>query len=177
MNPFTSSGVLTYAVAASAYDWRQRRIPNWLSATGLLAALAFAPAEPDVGLSGAVLGGLFGFGFFLLPFARGAIGGGDVKFATVCGTWLGPRLGLHALTIGTVLGLMFALALAARAGQFRAVLQRSGRMLWLVSASQSTSALPVVTDHGQHVLIPYAVPLGMGVIATVVLSQHGWLLL
>jgi prepilin peptidase CpaA len=84
-----------FLLVASALDFGWRRVPNWLT-VGLLcyglAARALAGGLPSAGWG--LLGALVGLGMLLLPFARGWIGGGDVKLLAACGGWLGP---LHTL--------------------------------------------------------------------------------
>lgn len=93
-------------------DYRRLLIPNrlclglfvlygaWLPVSGL--ALA------DIGWSAACGAGLFVFGTFL--FARGMIGGGDVKLMSVVALWAGPGLFLDFLFLTTFAGGLLALA-------------------------------------------------------------------
>jgi prepilin peptidase CpaA len=99
---------------AAWFDVRVRRIPNALTVTGLVVALALrALVGPD-----ALLAGVAGAGLALLvalpPFALRALGGGDVKLLAAVGGFMGPGLLPGALLVIAVLGGALALCEAAR---------------------------------------------------------------
>lgn len=102
-------------------DYEHRRVLNNLLApvAVLVFLLSFAPATPNPWQ--ALLGGLVGFGLFLLLalLQRGAMGAGDVKLAGVIGLMIGYPDVLSALVIGTLLGGVAALVLllSRRAGR------------------------------------------------------------
>lgn len=76
----------------AAYDFRQRRVPNWLVLSGAflaLATLALGTAPIEHNWTVALLGAGLGFGFLLLFYAVGVMGAGDVKFAGALGLWVG----------------------------------------------------------------------------------------
>lgn len=83
-------------LVGSWLDATQRRLPNWLSAWGLLAGLAVAFVTgglDEVGSHGlnalvALLGGM-------ALFALGMIGGGDAKFYAGLAAWFPLSLGLN----------------------------------------------------------------------------------
>jgi len=177
MSLLTNVGVLGYAALATGFDLRERRIPNWLSGLGLAGALAAAPTDAGIGLPAALFGAGLGLGALFIPFTLGAVGGGDVKFAAVAGAWLGPRVALNALLLGSALGLFAALGFAAAAGRAAAALASAGRLLWLFAASPSLSTLPAAPAAEEQLApIPYAVPLAAGVAAAVLLADRGLLL-
>ncbi|MNK87205.1 Type IV leader peptidase family protein [compost metagenome] len=83
---------LLWLLLVAAYDFQQRRVPNWLVVIGtLLAATALVSGTGPLGLDwkAALLGGAAGFGFLLLFYATGLMGAGDVKFGAVLGLWVG----------------------------------------------------------------------------------------
>ncbi|HUM05553.1 MAG TPA: A24 family peptidase [Terriglobales bacterium] len=94
--------VLT-AVVAGSLDWRYRRIPNWLTVSGLAAGIAVNSAIFGwSGLKASWLGAALGLGI-LLPFVLiRALGAGDWKLAGALGACLGPR-DLLAVLVGTIL--------------------------------------------------------------------------
>jgi prepilin peptidase CpaA len=172
-----AGGLTAYAIAATCWDVAEQRIPNWLSGVALLTALPLAAADGGIGLRAALGGLALGGGALLLPFVLGAVGAGDVKFAAVAGAWLGPHLGLHALLLGTTVGLFVALGAAALAGRAGEAITGSARMVWLAASTLSLTALP---PHERAVTpispIPYAAPLAAGVLGAVLLDRQGWLL-
>ena len=91
------------AMGAGVLDWRYRRIPNWLTVSGLAAGVAVNTILYRwPGLKAALLGTLLGLGL-LLPFVLvRSLGAGDWKLAGALGACLGPRQLLSVL-IGTIL--------------------------------------------------------------------------
>ncbi|GMU39279.1 MAG: prepilin peptidase [Chloroflexota bacterium] len=87
----------------AAIDLRTRRIPNWLTATAMLVAIAVAAASGD--LLAAVAGGALAFtiGVMIASVARGAFGGGDVKLMAYAGAATG---------LGGVVPFLFWMSLA-----------------------------------------------------------------
>ena len=178
MNGLACILVSLYAVLATCWDVRQRRIPNWLSGLSLVAALPAAIADGGIGVLAAGQGFALGAGAMLVPFMLGAVGGGDVKFVAVAGAWLGPRVGLNAILLGTVLGLFAALGAAAAAGRFGEALSGAARLVWLAAAGLSLTQLPPSDQATGHVApIPYAAPLAAGVLGAVLLAHTNRLLI
>jgi len=172
-----TGALLLYVGLAVLWDVRERRIPNWLSGTWLLVALPSATLDEGIGLPAALAGLCLAGAALLGPYLAGAVGAGDLKFAAVAGAWLGPRLALNALLFGMAIGLLVALGAAATVGRAGAAVRASARLLWLLGAAGSAAPLtPGVASAEPLAPIPYAVPLGAGVVAAVLLAPHGWLL-
>ena len=81
---------LTIATVGAVKDALGRRIPNWLTYSGLIAALLVRIvlggwAELRGGLAGMLIAG----GIFFLLFLLGGMGGGDVKLMAAVGAWVG----------------------------------------------------------------------------------------
>ncbi len=91
------------ATVAGVFDWRYRRIPNWLTVSGMATGVAVnAILFRWPGLKAALLGTLLALGL-LLPFVwLRSLGAGDWKLAGALGACLGPRQ-LLAVLMGTVL--------------------------------------------------------------------------
>src|ERR1700675_1574413 len=91
------------AIGAGVLDWRYRRIPNWLTVSGLAAGVAVNTILYRwPGLKTALLGTILGLGL-LLPFVLvRSLGAGDWKLAGALGACLGPRQLLSVL-MGTIL--------------------------------------------------------------------------
>ena len=104
------SAVVMTAIAAIT-DLRARRIPNWLTYSGLLLAVSARTAfwgwsGFKTGLAGVVVGGSL---FCLLSFF-GRMGGGDVKLMGAVGAWLGPSNALLTLVVVCIAGGFIAFA-------------------------------------------------------------------
>jgi Flp pilus assembly protein protease CpaA len=176
MSLVATYGVLLYAAVAAVWDVRARRIPNWLSMPALGVAFVVACRDGGIGPGAAAAGAGLGIAAFIGPFALRAVGAGDVKFAAVAGAWLGPRLGLNALLLGSASGLFVALAFAAVGGRAGRALSAAAGVIWLAAATMSFTSLPPADSEEERLApIPYALPLASGVLGTVVLDHLGWL--
>jgi prepilin peptidase CpaA len=81
---------LAIASVGAVKDFRGLRIPNWLTYSGLIAALMVRVGLGGwPGLRGGLAGLLFAGGIFLLLFLLGGMGGGDVKLMAAVGAWVG----------------------------------------------------------------------------------------
>ena len=94
--------VLT-ATCAGVLDWRYRRIPNWLTISGLVAGIGVNLALFGwAGTKNSLLGAALGLGL-LLPFVLlRSLGAGDWKLAGALGACLGPGQ-LVTVLMGTIL--------------------------------------------------------------------------
>src|SRR6478752_10659221 len=113
INPIHLLPVFLLLALAAVIDFRQRRIPNWL--TGALALSGIIQSLTPLhtcGVGVSLLGLLTGFILMFGQFAVGGLGGGDVKLLMGLGTWVGP-LPLLLIFAGTsVVGLMIVLTQA-----------------------------------------------------------------
>jgi prepilin peptidase CpaA len=148
---------------AAVGDLRARVIRNWLTFSLMITGLiqSVGPAA-TVTPGAAALGLLTGFGLLLMPFAIGAIGGGDVKLLAGIGAWVGPIAVFQIFAVEAVIGMGIVLAQAAASGRLKALFQNSA-----VLALNMAHADRLGTDHlqktAQHCRsidrpLPYAVP-------------------
>ena len=126
---------IALAIAASAWDFATRRIPNILTVGGVFIGIALhgAVGFVDLGWSGLARGvglALVGLGacsaFPLFSFLRGEMGGGDVKLFAAIGALCGPSLGfdVQACTFLVTLAIVLPWRLA-RHGAFGATLRNA----------------------------------------------------
>ena len=89
---------LTLVIGAAIFDVRYRRIPNWISVSGLVAGLAlnaFPVGRGSVvfsmaGLVFSLKGFAVGFGLYFVLYALHAMGAGDAKLMGAIGArWAG----------------------------------------------------------------------------------------
>lgn len=114
---FTRALLALLAVAlivAAVGDWRRRLIENWLTGGIALTAPLLWVAQgyglwPDIGVQ--VLLALALFLFFLIFFALGAMGGGDVKLIAALGLWFPIGHMMNLLVIMSILGGILTLAM------------------------------------------------------------------
>jgi len=96
---------LAIASVGAVKDVRGRRIPNWLTYSGLLAALVVREAFAGwPGLKGGLLGMLLAGGIFYLLFLLGGMGGGDVKLVAAVGAWAGTVQAESVLVVAALAG-------------------------------------------------------------------------
>jgi prepilin peptidase CpaA len=105
-----SAGLLAAAVG----DWRTRTISNWLNGAIALGAIPFWWSTglglwPDVAIQVGVAALVFAI--FLVAFAMGQMGGGDVKMLGAVALWLPPMAVFHLVVIMSIAGGVLTLAM------------------------------------------------------------------
>ena len=109
--------LLILVLTAAIFDVRYRRIPNWLTVTGVLLGLAtntfltFDSPERWSGPLRSVEGLLLGFFVYPLLHLIRAMGAGDVKLMAAIGAMVGPRDWFGIFLVTAVLGGAMALIL------------------------------------------------------------------
>jgi prepilin peptidase CpaA len=160
------TAALVALVGAAAWtDVRVRRIPNALTMSGFLVALALHSFAGG----GAVVGALLGAGLALLVslplFALGGMGGGDVKLLAAVGAFLGPQALLVALFVTALAGGLMAVV-ALRVGMDLPILLAATGAAWTRAAPEAPiSPAPAA----RKATIPYGVAIAVGALA-------GWFL-
>jgi len=164
-----TSVYLVWLLFIAVYDFRQRRVPNWLVLAGAflaLATLALGTGPLAHGWTGALLGAGIGFGFLLLFYVIGLMGAGDVKFAAALGLWVGAWALLPIWLIGSLLaGLHAALWLMIRRWP---VSQR----LWLLLSGPPLPATDGAPSSPRARFIPYAAYLALAAAVWMVWGQR-----
>ena len=128
MDHFIGSGVgwipaILVATVAGILDWRFRRIPNWLTVSGLAAGIIVNTSFYRwSGLKSALLGAALGLAL-LLPFVLiRSLGAGDWKLAGALGGCLGPRPLLAVLMVTVLFAGILALATVIWTGRLKKTL-------------------------------------------------------
>jgi prepilin peptidase CpaA len=159
---------LGIGVVACLTDLRTRRIPNWLTFGGAVAALAFHLWTGGLmGVVSASAGWLIGVLLFFLPFALGGMGGGDLKLLAALGAWLGPIptvwLALYTGAAGGVMALIVASA--------RGYLSTALRNIWTLLAHWRVVGLRPLNEvslaQSESPRLAYAVPILLGTVVTI----------
>jgi prepilin peptidase CpaA len=152
---------LLLALAAGYTDWRSRRIPNWLTVSGLLVGVAANTiAGGWSGLKISLLGAGLGL-LVLLPFVfLRSLGAGDWKLAGALGAFFGPAV-LIDLLMGSIFvaGLM-AVFLVIYKRRFKQTLLNIWRLLGSMLAFRMPGA-EVSLDNPNSLKIPYGVALAL----------------
>jgi prepilin peptidase CpaA len=156
-------------IAASVWDIKWRRIPNWLNLTLALGGIAFGLMVGGPAAMGwSVLGLLSGLGLLLLPHLKGWIGAGDVKLLAAVGAWLGPVGTVHCALAGAVFGGLLALAFLVKAESRhrRCILTNLKLTLYL-------RTIPEIEHRPAQLHPPYGLAISAG--ALVAVFTHGGL--
>lgn len=152
------------AMVAGVLDWRYRRIPNWLTVSGMAAGVTVNTILFRwPGLKAALLGTLLALGL-LLPFVwLRSLGAGDWKLAGALGASLGPRQ-LLAVLMGTVLvaGVM-ALAVVIWKGRLVRTLLNIAHLLAALFSLRMPGS-EVSLDDPQSTKIPFGVAMALTVV-------------
>lgn len=167
------AGAVLLSVVAGWTDLRSRRIPNWLTVSGLVIGIvANTVLSGWGGLKTSLLGAAVGLAL-LLPFVLlRSLGAGDWKLAGSLGAFVGPGK-LVDLLLGSVFvaGVM-AVALVIYKGRVRQTIRNIGHIL----ISLVTFQLPgsrVSLDNPDSLKVPYGVALAFTVVLYGILWKMG----
>jgi len=173
LKPVILAGAVLLSVVAGWTDLRSRRIPNWLTVSGLVIGIAANTAVGGWGgLKTSLLGAAVGLAL-LLPFVLlRSLGAGDWKLAGSLGAFAGPGI-LVDLLLGSVFvaGVM-AVALVIYKGRVRQTIRNIGHIL----ISLVTFQLPgsrVSLDNPDSLKVPYGVALAFTVVLYGILWKMG----
>ncbi len=161
--------MIAMVVLAAGIDVGTRRIPNVLTVTGFVIALALRGLvgwDPLVaGLAGAGLGFVVSVPLFLL----GGMGGGDVKLLTAVGAFLGPQQLFVALLATALVGGLMAVVVAARNGVLVPTVRRALRLITVpFNRSGGGEALPTLSTPGA-ISVPYGLAIAFGAVTGLLL--------
>jgi prepilin peptidase CpaA len=165
---------MVLAAVAGYTDWRQRRIPNWLTVSGALAGIAVnVVMSGRGGLKTSLLG--LGLGLLLLlPFVLlRSLGAGDWKLAGALGACVGWQA-LADLLIGSIFvaGIM-AFALVVYKRRLGQTLRNIGRMLGAM-VQLHMPGREVSLDNPESLKIPYGVALAVTTLCYGALNWRIW---
>src|SRR5215467_3013616 len=124
MNPPVAILAGVIVTIAAVIDVRSRRIPNWLTLSGIILGFALnallAYPFPLEGLKNAGLGMLFAFGVYFVLYLIRAMGAGDVKLMSAVGAiFASPAVWFRLFIVVALVGGIFALALLLAKGRLR----------------------------------------------------------
>jgi prepilin peptidase CpaA len=155
---------MAIAVVAGVFDWRYRRIPNWLTVSGAMAGIGLNTILYRwPGLKAALLGVLLGLGL-LLPFVViRSLGAGDWKLAGALGACVGPGQMLSVL-LGTILAAgAMALAVVIWSGRLKQTLRNIVHLLDALFSLRMPGR-EISLDDPQSTKIPFGVAMAAAVL-------------
>lgn len=171
--------VLLLLSAATVFDIRSHRIPNWLVFSGALAGIAYQAFSPyDRGAIHSLAGLAVGLAAFMPLYMLRAMGAGDVKLMAMVGAFLGPASAFGAVLTTFIAGGALAIAAAIRNGAMSTLLENLRFMM-------ADMTMKVMTGSAAHVearpvsagKMPYALAIATGTATHIFLMQSGHALL
>ena len=113
--------LLTVLIGAAVYDIRYRRIPNWLTISGILLGFGINAAIglPEGGLLFALKGFAVAFGLYMFLYVIRAMGAGDVKLMGAVGALVGPERWFGIFLVTAIVGGIMAFVLVAMRGRLK----------------------------------------------------------
>jgi prepilin peptidase CpaA len=126
--PGIAALLMALVVGAAGYDIPFRRIPNWLTLSGVVLGLVMNAFlyQGWPGLRMSLLGLALGFGSYFLLFALRAMGAGDVKLMAAIGAMVGWQDWFGIFLFTAFIGGLASLMLMARRGRIKKTLWNVG---------------------------------------------------
>src|SRR5262252_6472258 len=181
--PGAEALLLAVVLGAAVYDVLYRRIPNWLTVSGVVLGLIlnsflFQSASPSVfGFSGLffALKGLFlAFGVYVVLYAMRAMGAGDVKLMAAVGAIVGWENWFGIFIITAILGGVLSLVLVVSKGRLQKTLFNVGFIL-----SEMKSGRPAYLKNEELDVkskkalgLPHGAVIALGCVLFLTLSGH-----
>jgi prepilin peptidase CpaA len=160
---------------AAIYDFRFRRIPNWLNLSGVILGVAINTLFfAQNGLLAAVLGIAFSLLVYVPLYLIRGMGAGDVKLMAAVGAIAGPWNWLGIFLATALLGGVVSLVFVA----FKRRLHQTCFNVALVVAELSQFRLPSKSDsqldirHPRAVGMPHGVLIALGALAFLIFRQN-----
>jgi prepilin peptidase CpaA len=123
--------LLALLVAAAIYDVRYRRIPNWLTVSGVVVGFSinWLIGFPEGGLLFALEGLAVGFVVYLVLYVLRAMGAGDVKLMAAVGALAGYQRWFGIFFVTALVGGVMALVMVTVRGRLNKTLWNVGFIL------------------------------------------------
>lgn len=135
---------------AMVFDYKVRRIPNFITFPSLLLGVVIHTIQGGWnGFSASLLGLLAGGGVFLLFYAVGGMGAGDVKLMSSVGALLGAERIVSVMLLTSCIGAVMAVYTLWRGAGFGAIPKQLKN--WRTQTTESSANT-----------IPYGVAIGVG---------------
>ena len=148
-------------IVAAFWDIRTRRIPNWLTLTGLILGFAlnmFLFERPLEGLLYSMKGFGLALGIYMVLYVLHAMGAGDVKLMAAVGATVGAANWFGIMLLTSVLGAVAGLALVMFKGRLRRTLVNVGIIVTSLGRGRApykqTPELDVSSDQGMRLPTP-----------------------
>lgn len=182
--PAVVAVLLALVLCAAVYDARYRRIPNWLTVSGVLIGLglnAYLYGAPSAairwswqGLMFSLVGLLLGFGVYLALYMLRAMGAGDVKLMAAVGSMVGWQNWFAIFLITAVVGGVLSIVVSLAKKRLGKTLFNVGFILHemrsLRPAYLKNEELDVKSDKALR--LPHGIVIAVGTLIFLALSFH-----
>ena len=167
MFPWLVSFLTIVLIIGAVTDIRIRKIPNWLTFSTMIVAVAY-----HTGMEG-IQGFLFclegigvGIALLIIPYLMGGMGAADAKLMGAVGGLLGPRGAFFALIFTGIVGGIYALALLTLHGCLRETARRYGRILKTFALTRQYIHIPS-PERDKKPRLCYGVAIALGTLLSV----------
>jgi prepilin peptidase CpaA len=167
--------LLALVIGAAAYDIPYRRVPNWITAAGVLLGLgmnAFLYGWP--GLQTSLAGLAVGFGAYFILYSMRAMGAGDVKLMAAIGAMVGWQDWFGIFIVTAIVGGFASMGLMAMRGRVKKTLWNVGFVLTEMKSGRAAYLSNEELDvrSGKAVGLPHAAVIAAGTLVFLGLSIH-----
>jgi prepilin peptidase CpaA len=123
--------LLVVLLTAAVFDVLYRRIPNWLTVSGVALGIAMNTiiGPPEAGLVFSLIGVAVAFGIYLALYALHAMGAGDVKLMAAVGALVGWERWFGIFFVTALVGAVMAMILVVSRGRLKKTLFNVGFIL------------------------------------------------
>jgi prepilin peptidase CpaA len=166
--------LLTLVLVAAVYDVRYRRIPNWLTAGGVLAGLAMNTFWGWPGMRHSLTGFAVAFGIYVVLYALRAMGAGDVKLMAAIGAMVGWQNWFGIFVLSALVGGVMALILIVAKKRFLKTFWNVGFILSEMKRGKPAYLGREELDvkHPKAVGLPHGAVIAVGTVFFLAASAH-----
>jgi prepilin peptidase CpaA len=160
---------------AGLIDVKTRRIPNWISVTGLCIGIAINSfLFRWAGFRLSLLGAVVGFAIYLVLYLLRAMGAGDVKLMAALGALVGPRIWVAIFFFTAITGGLIALILLLTKGRLKRTVHNVSIMLHQLSRFQAPYHATAELDvrSGKGLTLPHGAMIALGAITYLVVEYY-----
>ncbi len=174
--PRMEAVLLMLLVAAAVFDVRSRRIPNWLTVSGVVLGVALNTAigRPQAGAAFALEGLAMGFGLYFILYLLHAMGAGDVKLMAAVGALAGPTNWFGIFVVSAIVGGVMALALAVARGRLKSTFWNMGFIVGEMTRGRPAYVNKAELDvkNPKSMGLPHGAVIAVGTIFFLALAPH-----
>lgn len=162
-------GLFCVLLISAIRDVKERKIPNLITLpSAIIAILCHIFSDGWQGLIFSFQGIAVGFFLFIMLYAIGVMGAGDVKLMSVVGAVFGPKNTLTVLLFIMVMSGVLALFLMWHRGVIKKSLSRLWMIIFLFATQQNSSFFKEANSELAEEGMPLAVAIAAGVFLYVI---------